>query len=466
MKRYFLPFVALLVTLCSLSSCLSSDDDDETVYFDDTALTTFTLGTMNRYLHTTTSSGADSIYKTTFAGSTYKFYIDQAKREIYNPDSLPYGTDVAHVICTVSSKNAGQIAIQQMTSDSLTWYSSSDSIDFTQPRKFWVYSNSGRAYASYTVRVNVHQQVGDEFKWTLVNAGETNLASAQKLKLEAVGSHVLAFMLNNDRSATTVLDLKDMSSISSLALDAQAVDNVVKLGDNVLVMTGQSLVTIGTDTDGNLTLNTEENRNTTGIARLAGASEGEIYALGTDGKLKKSTDGCLTWTDETLADDAALLPTDYLSCIVTTLNSNADVDRITLTGTRPGEEQAEVWMKLVDKSSNDVDQSWSRIVPSERADYRLYAKQMLSVVPYDGNMIAFAYGSSAFAPMLLCKDGGINWRETSLYTLPASFNSTPVFGAATDGDNYIWMVCGGSGQVWRGRLNRLGWTTPQDVFTE
>ena len=27
-----------------------------------------------------------------------KFYIDQAQGLIYNPDSLPYGTDVAHVL--------------------------------------------------------------------------------------------------------------------------------------------------------------------------------------------------------------------------------------------------------------------------------------------------------------------------------------------------------------------------------
>ena len=68
--------------------------------------------------------------------------------------------------------------------------------------------------------------------------------------------------------------------------------------------------------------------------------------------------------------------------------------------------------------------------------------------------------------MLLSKDGGINWRKSSLYTFPTGFNSTAVFGATVDNQQNIWMVCGGSGQVWRGRLNRLGWATWQTAFTE
>jgi hypothetical protein len=32
-----------------------------------------------------------------------------------------------------------------------------------------------------------------------------------------------------------------------------------------------------------------------------------------------------------------------------------------------------------------------------------------------------------------------------------------VIAAAADDSNYLWVVLGGSGQIWRGRLNRLGW---------
>ena len=84
-----------------------STDDNDVVYYDDTAITSFSLGTMNRYVHTKSSTGADSVYKTTYSGSNYAFYIDQLTCEIYNVDSLPKGTDAAHVITTISTKNGG-----------------------------------------------------------------------------------------------------------------------------------------------------------------------------------------------------------------------------------------------------------------------------------------------------------------------------------------------------------------------
>ena len=106
MRRIFIPFVLLLAALFVFASCLNSDDND-VVYYDDTAITSFSLGTMNRYVHTKSSTGADSVYKTTYSGSNYAFYIDQLTCEIYNVDSLPKGTDAAHVITTISTKNGG-----------------------------------------------------------------------------------------------------------------------------------------------------------------------------------------------------------------------------------------------------------------------------------------------------------------------------------------------------------------------
>ena len=56
MKRIFQVFCGLLVAALSLISCLNSSDDS-TTYYCDMAIKTFTLGTLNRYLHTTTSDG-------------------------------------------------------------------------------------------------------------------------------------------------------------------------------------------------------------------------------------------------------------------------------------------------------------------------------------------------------------------------------------------------------------------------
>ena len=119
MKRKLLPFIVLFSAIFLFDSCLN-DNDNGVVYYNDTAITAFTPGTLNQYLHTKTASGKDSVYKKTLTGSKFPFYIDQMKNEIYNPDSLPYGTDAKHVICTITSKNSGVIALKSMTSDSMS----------------------------------------------------------------------------------------------------------------------------------------------------------------------------------------------------------------------------------------------------------------------------------------------------------------------------------------------------------
>ena len=96
-----------------LTSCLSSNDDEVKLY-SDAVISSFTLGTLNKYVHLTTSEGGDSVIKSTITGSNYTMRIDQVSRRIYNADSLPVGTDVSHVVCTVSALNNGLILIKEI----------------------------------------------------------------------------------------------------------------------------------------------------------------------------------------------------------------------------------------------------------------------------------------------------------------------------------------------------------------
>ena len=143
---------------------------------------------MNRYLTTKAltqvdenGNPLDSVYKETYTGSSYVFTIDQLQREIYNPDSLPLHTDPAHVICTVGTKNSGLLLIKDVDSDTLRYYQSTDSIDFTHPREFRVYANDGSAYRNYTVKLNVHQEDPDSFRWNRVAVDNRFMAASQTI---------------------------------------------------------------------------------------------------------------------------------------------------------------------------------------------------------------------------------------------------------------------------------------------
>lgn len=166
MKRIFHVFCGLFTAVLMLTSCLSSDDNSTTLY-SDMAIKSFSLGNLNRYVHTTTSAGADSVYKQTYSASSYKMNIDQVNHKICNADSLPTGTDAAHVICSATTVNNGVIYVKSLISDTLFYFSSgSDSIDFTQPRIFRVYATDGSGSRDYTVSLSVRNQEKGIFQWT------------------------------------------------------------------------------------------------------------------------------------------------------------------------------------------------------------------------------------------------------------------------------------------------------------
>jgi len=172
MNRILFRLCAVIVSMAVLTSCLKDDDDEAGSAYSDTAVTYFTLGTLNRYTHTTSSTGSDSIVKTSVTGSDYRMTIDQLNHRIYNVQELPTGTDVKHVICTITTKNSGVVALQSMVSDSLQWYSAADSIDFSVPRTFRVYAGDGSGYRDYEVSLNVSGSKGTTFIWTHVGTVE------------------------------------------------------------------------------------------------------------------------------------------------------------------------------------------------------------------------------------------------------------------------------------------------------
>ena len=189
MRRFFLRFCVLLTCVATLTSCLKDDEVDYSGYTD-VAITQFTLGTLNRYVHTTSSkTGNDTTVVNTVTGSNYKMTIDHLNQRIYNVTPLPVGTDAKHVICTIGTKNGGVVALQSATSDSLRWHSSTDSIDLSVPRIFRVFAPDGVNTREYTVTLNVSDDTGVSFEWQLVRTDEA-LAWTEGMRLEAYGDSV------------------------------------------------------------------------------------------------------------------------------------------------------------------------------------------------------------------------------------------------------------------------------------
>ena len=145
-----------LISLVGLNSCLKKSDD--VTLYSDTVITSFTLGTMNRYV--------DGV-KSTFVGSAYAMTIDMAADSIYNTTPLPYGTDLAHVVVTIATKNSGQPYIKRLGEDWMDIVSSTDSLDFSTTRTIRIVSTDGGHIRDYKVALQVETSAAADsaFAW-------------------------------------------------------------------------------------------------------------------------------------------------------------------------------------------------------------------------------------------------------------------------------------------------------------
>ena len=368
MRRKFFPFVGVLLATFLMTSCLK-DDEAEVVYYNDTAITSFALGTLNCNMHTTSSTGEDSAYVSTLDCSTYRFNIDQFRGEIYNVDSLPVNVDVSKSVCTISAKNGGYVVLNLKTSDgksdSLVYFSSTDSLDLTKAMEIRAY-NAGRTdYRTYMLKVNVHTEYADSFNWTRMTEIPANVASLLNQRAEIV----------------------------------------------------------------------------------AGKS----------------------WQSGPFADaeDQSLLPTENISYFVQPLLTDPNSQFHLLIGNRsmteyPDDETAVVWGRYTVAGDNS-NNGWFcyKDVPE---NYRLPRLQGLQVVSYDNGFLALGgkgiggCQAEPFAHFYTSKDRGLTWQEDSIYTLPQGFNtSTTSFSMIADEENFLWLIDNDANQIWRGRINRLGW---------
>lgn len=454
--------IAMLAALFTLTSCLD-DDSDAYTYTDDTAITAFTLGTLKYTVHTKASDGSDSTYQTTRDCSKTKFYIDNQNRAIYNPDSLPIGIDVRKIICTITAKNSGTVVLQSMTSDSLSYYSSTDSIDFSQPRKVRVYSNSGQASREYTITVNVHKEYADSMTWARLSS-TADFTSLEAMRAHRAGSYLFLFGLKDGatylwrsedgRQWTKCAPNFNHLLAASTCESATVKDDMLYIAEN-----GNILRTADGDT-------WEQLATATPASRLVAATPVRLYAYTADGQLIESQDNGLSWTSSTLDDDASLLPTENLNALLTSLKTNSGAYRTTLIGTT-ATGAARIWSKIDEADAYAHTQAWTYYNVAE-STHTLPALATLQAAHYDGGFLALGQTASGATDSLrLSYDGGLSWTADTLLTLPTALNlSGKAYALTTDSAGQIYIVSAADGTTWTGRLNRVAWKEDDKYITE
>jgi len=466
MKRYsgLLLLMFAAVSLCT--SCLKSDADEVTLY-DDVAITNFYITSALSTVHTTASDGSDSTYATTDKTvANYPFVIDQLKGEIYNTDSLPSGINGAKMLCSWTGRNNAQAYLKSVTGDSVKYLLTTDTVDFSVPRMLYVISSSGQYSREYTVKVNIHKEDGDVFGWENKAAADAGIAGLEGMKALELNGQIYVFGVADGTTVGYVADKADgrrwtaLQSNLNMVFAADAYKSTIIYDGAVYLKSGSSIFRAA---DGK----TWEHVADADLKQLLGASTAEMYALSNDGRIMVSEDKGMSWKADSLYSDATMLPAEDISCSSVPFKYADGTDYVVLAGNRAAtnasDAAAVVWRKQVDNSSATVAGKWT-CMSDLAAAHQAPRLKNLTVVAYGDVYLAFglegigANTDAAFEHIYCSRDMGITWKKNAVYVYPAALDTSATsMTVLVDSSYNIWLFCGGTGQIWKGRLNKMGW---------
>lgn len=437
-------FFLLAVAFMGMQSACSSDDAIDASEYGDCIVTAAKIGTLSRTIHSKTSAGKDTLYSVTVQGVYYPLSIDHINGRIYNADSLPVGTRTDKTVFSAFSAS-GRLALRSLVSGEDTTFTLTDSLDFTHERFVTVYAYNGVGSRTYSVDLRVHKEEADSFRWTRVHGGEAALSALSDMRLVRWGSELLVYGIMEGKTCVVSADVAQPAAwnITDLSADGLQPRSVVQMG--------QKLYALGTAG----LLSSDDGRMWSLVATdfrpeaLVAAGRQSLYAQ-RDGTVYASTDG-VEWVAETLDEPAEWPLANYVSAAQLS-RTDKQLENILMVGNADG--QAKVWKRVVDLTGHE-NFGWFYLPAEDKNPYPCPNLQNAALMTYDTGSLLVGNTAEGRLALYQSSDNGRTWVPDAI-TLPAGMTGTTV-AAATDDDHYVWMICGGSGDVWRGRLNRLGW---------
>ena len=424
----------LLIVLAMLA--ISCSEDTTTVTTNDYCyIKSVTLGTVKRVITKRDRLGNFiSSTNAPFSGNTFAITIDQRTGTIENRDSLPYGSQLSAVIATITFEGATLAYRTKGTEDTWVGYNSIDSLDLTKPLELLLTSYDQQSSRTYTLNISVHKQEGDSLYWTKCDSVSDSNSNNKVAALEGM-TNMKVFVLNSKLmvlgKTSAGIILLERSGIEatgtweevSTNLPAEAdVQTLRQQDDNLYVSTSDGKILSSTDAKEWKVINPEYSTPLTLIEK----TKDYFYAL-SEGKILRSSDA-QTWEEEQLDSNPTFLPSTYIRAL--SLKQNNGNNRIVLVGQR--EQDALVWNKMWNESENEAETEWTYFPNSTPDNSR-----------------------KALDALYISQDYGITWRPSTELHMPIQLEGIEgCITSTVDKNNFIWIIT--NAQVWRGRLNRLG----------
>lgn len=470
MKIKFLPLIAVLFAATSIMTSCLDNDVEQITYTSETSITGFSLGTLNINRIGKDKNGLDSPYVDTLDCSNYPFTIDQINRIITNKDSLPVGTYIDKVITNITY-DAGVLAYKPKGSDHDTIWTSTDSIDFTEPVEFKVYAYSGVEGKPYKVTINVHQQEPDTISWKKFDNNPFSAGNLSEQKAVYANGKVYVFGKNGNGTHIEYSNVANDNPSHWVPVTDNIPSNIdtysaTAWAGNIYFLAGgtndKQLYKLNVTTDKIEPVGTET------FEMLIGGNDikSELYVVkdGESGIYKESP-----WTKDTDPFTQFKAGQPFFSN-TTTASYNSNITTTVALCYNQGNTANDTTALVFNRMSSD--NKWEKRIQN----LPLPNLENVTMIYYDGKLYAFGGKSvkpevKPFSQFYCSTDNGLCWRPvTECMAFPAEFGTlytthhgnyscavTPKLENGTSRGNFIWIVWE-NGSISRGRINRLGFT--------
>lgn len=273
LRNLLLAVTAFCGICMSLTCCNSSDD---TIYLLPSSATmrSFSLSSDDKVLN-----NLDSVF----------FSIDLYNRQVFNADSLPFGTVITGLVPVITYESASVVEIIEKHDDGedrIINYleNTTDTVDFTHPVTVRIVSYDGVNEANYTVRVNVHTVPTDTMVWSRIERGSLpTVFSAVNTQHTTMSPDGVYYCMTSYQGEYCIANTTSPGGEWAAAKSAMSFTPDIN--------------TFTASTDG-------------------------LYIISTDGLLYKSADNGLTWTSTQTS--AKWIIGAYGSRLMTTTNENGN----------------------------------------------------------------------------------------------------------------------------------------------
>ncbi len=416
------------------------------------------------------------------------FTIDQKEGKIFNQDSLPYRSNVTqlHPVFTFYDSPSSWIV-----NDTLEW-NAKDSLDFSQPVKFTLWSSDKSTKKDYWITVNVHQVNPDAIVWKQLDAvyssefaleamnKKTLLFNDQLWMYGISASKVILYHSEDNGLTWNVLPIKGLSAYCRL-------DRIVEL--NQKLYTFDSYGRIYTSLDGQ---NWEEQSHSLQgtLLSIIGKVNGKLSGIvkNNEGYLRFFTTSDFHSFDYSRQNVPLGFPfiynatTNYttrtgIETLVTGLGYGLEYTQYNNKFIFNGNYRTDVWSSILWTSTDGLnwanltfEQSVNALSPSEWEKLKdkktLFGKRLGSSLFASDNKLFFTGGYlqnsiDCMKDLYVSEDGGITWKKAANDLMwPDSYKARMNASIVIDENNYISIYGGGTLQTsysdcWRGRINKL-----------